>query len=71
MESQSDYNAVLVAGKPVKHVLHGILTAITVGVWAVVWVPLYFIGGEKREMVTVDEYGKTSVQKLYFKRPHH
>lgn len=64
VESQSDYNALLVAGKPVNHVLHGVLTFLTVGFWAFIWVPLYFMGGEKREMVAVDEYGNTSVQKL-------
>lgn len=64
VESQSDYNAVIVQGKPTNHVLQGVLTLFTLGLWALVWVPLYFVGGEKREMVTVDEYGNRSVQKL-------
>lgn len=64
VESQSDYNAVIVQGKPVNHVLHGVLTLFTIGFWSPVWIALHFAAGEKREMVTVDEYGNTSVQKL-------
>jgi len=64
VESQSDFNAVIVNGKPVNHVLHAILTLFSLGFWALVWITLIIIGGEKREMVTVDEYGNTSVQKL-------
>lgn len=64
VESQTDYNAVLVSGKPVNHILHIILSVLTLGAWLIVWGILVVTGGEKREMVTVDEYGNTSVQKL-------
>lgn len=64
IESQSDYNAVIVQGKPVNNVLQLILTLVTFGMWGFVWLLLCFVGGEKREMVTVDEYGNTSVQRL-------
>ena len=64
VESQSDYNAVIVKGKPVNHVLHLILTIVTVLFWVVVWIGLVIFGGETRYMLTVDEYGNTSTQKL-------
>jgi hypothetical protein len=64
VESQSDFQAVIVKGKPVNHVLHLILTLVTLTAWAIVWIALAIFGGEKRSMVTVDEYGNASVQKV-------
>jgi hypothetical protein len=64
VQSQSDYQAVVVHGRPVNHVLHLILCVFTVGLWAPVWVCLAILGGEKRSMVTVDEYGNVAIQKV-------
>jgi hypothetical protein len=64
VESQSDFQAVLVHGKKVNHVLHLILTLVTLGMWAIVWIILVAAGGEKRSLVAVDEYGNTGVQQL-------
>jgi len=58
IESQSDYQAVLVRGRRPNHVLHLILSLLTLGFWAVfVWLPLVLFGGEKRSVITVDERG--------------
>lgn len=64
VESQTDNNAVIVAGKPVNDIFHLTLTGLTLGLWAVVWGASESLGGEKREMITIDEYGNTLVQKL-------
>jgi hypothetical protein len=64
VESQSDHQAVVVKGKPVNHVLHLILSIVTVSLWAPVWIAMAIFGGEKRSMVTVDEYGNAAVQKV-------
>ena len=64
VESQSDYQAVLVQGHRPNHVLHLILTFITLGIWGLVWLALVFLGGEKRELVQVDEWGNSSVSRL-------
>ncbi len=64
IESQSDYQAVLVYGHRLNHILHLILTFITLGVWGLVWLGLAFIGGEKREVIQVDEWGNSSVSRL-------
>lgn len=64
IESQSDFSAVIVQGKPVNHVLHLILSVLTFGFWIIVWILMAVGGGEQREMLTVDEYGFTSIQKL-------
>ena len=64
VQSQSDYQAVVVHGQPINHVLHLILTICTATLWAPVWVCLAIFGGEKRAMVTVYEYGNVAIQKV-------
>lgn len=64
VESQSDFQAVMVEGKPVNHVLHAIITIFSCGLWGIVWIILAITGGEKREMVVVDEFGNLQLQKL-------
>jgi hypothetical protein len=64
VQSQSDYQAVVVHGKPINHVLHLVLSFVTVFMWTPVWVCLAIFGGEKRSMITVDEYGNVAIQKV-------
>jgi hypothetical protein len=64
VESQSDFQVVVIKGKPVNHTLQLILTLVTFTLWAPVWIALAIFGGEKRGMVVVDEYGNAAVQKL-------
>lgn len=64
IESQSDFQAVVIKGKHVNHVLHLILTLVTFFMWGIVWLALVITGGEKRSIVAVDEYGNVSVQKV-------
>ena len=64
VESQSDFQAVVIKGKPVNHTLHLIITLVTLTMWAPVWIALAIFGGEKRSMVVVDEYGNAAVQKV-------
>jgi hypothetical protein len=64
IESQSEFQAVLVEGKSVNNVLHALLTIFTCLLWGIVWIVLSITGGEKREMVVVDEFGNVLWQKL-------
>ena len=64
VESQSDYQAVLVYGHRPNHILHFIITLLTLGFWGIIWIALALMGGEKREIVQVDEWGSSSVSKL-------
>ncbi len=64
VESQMDFQAVLIEGKPVNHTLHAILTIFTCLVWGIVWAVLAATGGEKRELLVVDEYGNVQIQKM-------
>jgi len=64
VESQTGHSAVLVRGRRVNHVLHLILSLITIGLWFIVWIIISLSGGEKRKMVTVDEYGNVATKQL-------
>ncbi len=64
VESQSEYQAVLVRGRHVRHVLHFVLTVITVGVWGVIWLAMWLLYRERREIVTVDEFGNVNVARV-------
>jgi hypothetical protein len=62
VESQTDYQAVLVRGQRPNHVLHLILTLVTFGVWGIVWIAVVAFGGEKRAVIDIDQYGNTNFQ---------
>ena len=63
VESRTDYQAVLVRGQRVNHILHLILTILTLGIWAIVWIILALAGGQDRQVLTVDRTGGVSMQK--------
>ena len=64
VESSQDFQAVLIEGKPINHTLHAILTIFTCLVWGLVWIVIAATGGEKRELVVIDEWGNVQYQKL-------
>jgi hypothetical protein len=64
VESQSDYQAVLVRGHRPNHILHLVLSIVTLGLWLFVWLGVIAFGGEKRMFTTIDEWGNTNIQNL-------
>ena len=64
VESQGEFQAVLLRGHRVKHILHLIITLITGGIWAIVWIGLGIFGGEERDYIYVDEGGNPHVSRL-------
>jgi hypothetical protein len=64
VESSTEYQAVLVEGKPVNHTLHAILTIFTCLMWGIVWAILAGAGGERRHQLIVDEFGNVHWQDL-------
>ena len=62
VESKTDFQAVMMKGKPVNHILHLLLTLFTFGLWIIVWIMLAVTGGEERYIVYVDEYGNFGVE---------
>ena len=64
VESQSEYQAVVVTGRRVNHLLHFIVGVFTAGLWWIVWVIMAVTGGEKRHIIQADPYGNVLVQKV-------
>lgn len=64
VESSTEFQAVLVEGKPINHTLHAILTIFTCAIWGIVWAIIAATGGEKRHQLVVDEFGNVHWQNL-------
>ena len=64
VESQQDFQAIIVKGKPINHTLHLVASLLTVGVWLIGYLIILGVGGETREMIQVDEWGNVARQKL-------
>lgn len=62
VESHGESNAVLILGLPVNHVLHAAIGFFTWGVWWIIWFLLVLTGGERRQMLEVDEAGRVHVR---------
>ncbi|MDO9556012.1 MAG: hypothetical protein Q7J82_00295, partial [Coriobacteriia bacterium] len=56
-ESRERGSAVLVFGRRVDHLTHFIIALFTCGIWVPVWIIIAVAGGERRVMVSVDEFG--------------
>lgn len=57
LESQAGYNAVLIKGKKVNHILHLILSLITAGLWLIVWLVLVITNKRQRIVLFANEEG--------------
>lgn len=64
IETRSDFQATIAKGKEISHVLHFFLSVFTLGIWLLLWLVLGIVGGVKRRMITVDEFGNVVEQKL-------
>lgn len=65
VESQSEIMATIVIGRRVNHLLHFLIGVFTCGAWWLVWLLLALAGGERRQLITVDEFGNVTVQNVF------
>ena len=63
VQSQTDYQAVLVKGKRTSHGVHIFASIVTLGLWIPVWVVMWFLNRDQHRVVDVDAYGHVNVQK--------
>jgi len=64
VESESEFQAVLVSGKKTNHVFHLILSVVTLGLWLPVWGIIALSGGEQRRLQWVDDSGQVFGQDI-------
>src|SRR5687768_12262438 len=62
VQSQTDYQAIIIRpGTKVNHILHLILTLLTLGIWALVWIILAITRKrEQRAVLDVDQFGNVN-----------
>lgn len=67
VQSQTDHQAVLLKpGTKVNHILHLILTLLTLGIWSLVWIVLAITKkGEDRAVLDVDQFGQVTAAKAW------
>ena len=63
VESQTDFQTVLVKGRTPTHLLHFILSCITFGFWIPVWVFVTFMQRRQAMVLTVDEFGNVRTER--------
>lgn len=64
LEYRDDFKAILIQGQPVNHILHGVITLLTCGLWLIVWIILLLTNQEKRNLISVDEFGNVTMQQF-------
>ena len=57
IESRTDHVVTLVAGRPVNHLLHAILSIFTAGLWITGWVIVTLTGGERTVTLSINPDG--------------
>lgn len=62
VQSQTDFQAVLVKGKRTSHGLHLFLSFITLGLWLFVWAIVWFLNRDQHKVVDVDPYGHVNLE---------
>jgi hypothetical protein len=57
VELQDDFSAVLLYGKRPNHILHLLLSIVTLGFWLIIWILIAMTSKESRTLYKIDEYG--------------
>ena len=60
IESNTGGLVTMVSGKKTNHILHLLLSVVTLGLWLPVWLIVAAFGGERRVMLTTDDAGQVS-----------
>ena len=57
VERVDQTRAIVLAGAPINHILHLLLSVFTCGLWLPIWLLILASGGVKRRYVHIDDYG--------------
>jgi hypothetical protein len=61
VETQTEGQVVIVSGNRPNHILHLILTILTLGLWLIPWIIITIAGGEKRQTLTITPDGRSQL----------
>lgn len=62
VQSQTDFQAIMVKGSKPSHGLHMFLSLITLGLWLPVWGIVWYVNRDRHSVIDVDPYGNVNVQ---------
>lgn len=60
LANQGKFEAVMISGRKINHILHLLLAVFTLGLWLIIWAIMGIFGGESQYTLGVDEYGKVT-----------
>lgn len=63
VQSQTDFQAILVKGKRTSHGVHLFASIFTIGFWVPVWLFMTYHNRDQHRTVDVDPYGNVNVQR--------
>lgn len=59
LDTQTEFAAVMSSGKRLNHILHLLLSIVTLGFWLFVWFLLLMFNRITKKTISVDRYGNT------------
>jgi hypothetical protein len=62
LETQTEFAAVMSSGKRLNHILHLLLSVVTLGFWLIIWLFLLMVNRITKKTISVDKFGNTSIQ---------
>ena len=62
LETQTEFAAVMSSGKRLNHILHLLLSVVTLGFWLIIWLFLLMVNRITKKTIRVDKFGNTSIQ---------
>ena len=67
VEAKSEFSATLSLGIKTAHVLHFILSLITAGFWAIIWIILVLsrLNKRRRQFLKIDKFGNIHTEDTY------
>ena len=67
VEAQSEFSATLSKGMKTQHVLHFLLSLLTLGFWAIIWIILVLsrLNEKRRQYLKIDKFGNIHVEDTF------
>jgi len=62
LETQTEFAAVMSSGKGLNHILHLLLSIVTIGFWLIIWLFLLMVNRITKLTISIDKFGNTSIE---------
>jgi hypothetical protein len=62
LETQTEFAAVMSSGKRLNHILHLLLSVVTLGFWLIIWFFLLMVNRITKKTISIDRFGNISIE---------